>query len=46
MLLEVVVPTANYGTYLAYHFRNADLKYAFSAIECSQVWQFGEREET
>lgn len=45
MLLEVVIPTANYRTYLAYHFCNTDLKCAFSAIECSQVWQFGEREE-
>ena len=43
MLLEDVIPTANYGTYPAYHFCNADLKSAFS---CSQVWRFCWREET
>lgn len=43
MLLEVAIPTANYGTYLTYHFCSADLKSAFS---CSQVWRFCGREET
>jgi len=43
MLSEVAIPTAKYGTYLAYHLCNADLKSTFS---CSQVRRFCRPEET